>query len=336
VQNSSDLCVRRLQGRLVTSSQTTNGASAQRRFAYDRWGNRTGMWDATSGGNEIQAIALRQSGGAPTNQVSSVTGNGAGIYTYDAAGNQTADGAHTYQYDGDNRLRTVDSATTASYAYDYQNQRFRKLAGGVMTHYVWDGGHVLAEHNGSTGAQIVDYVYAGPKLIGEGPGNVLGGNGTFTFVLADTLSTRVSLDKSANVLGRQAQLPFGEEFGESGAQEKHHFTNYETDPEIGSDYAVNRQYAEGLGRFSRVDPIDQVVDTSIASRRNGCGASGKLAQRNVASPQQWSRYAYTVGDPVNSKDPSGLFGFPNCPYGSPIPCTAARFSCKIVILPISS
>src|SRR5262249_47946023 len=38
-----------LEGRLVTSSQTTNGVSAQRRFAYDRWGNRTGMWDATTG-----------------------------------------------------------------------------------------------------------------------------------------------------------------------------------------------------------------------------------------------------------------------------------------------
>jgi len=31
-------------GRLVTSNQTSNGSSAQRRFAYDRWGNRTGMW----------------------------------------------------------------------------------------------------------------------------------------------------------------------------------------------------------------------------------------------------------------------------------------------------
>lgn len=26
-------------GRLVTSNQTSNGSSAQRRFAYDRWGN---------------------------------------------------------------------------------------------------------------------------------------------------------------------------------------------------------------------------------------------------------------------------------------------------------
>lgn len=40
-------------GRLVTSNQTSNGASAQRRFSYDRWGNRTGVWDAVTGGTQI-------------------------------------------------------------------------------------------------------------------------------------------------------------------------------------------------------------------------------------------------------------------------------------------
>ncbi|MCI0489284.1 MAG: hypothetical protein L0229_22045 [Blastocatellia bacterium] len=29
-------------GRLVTSAQTTNGVSTERRFEYDRWGNRMG------------------------------------------------------------------------------------------------------------------------------------------------------------------------------------------------------------------------------------------------------------------------------------------------------
>src|SRR5262249_12283775 len=51
-------------GRLITSNQTSNGSSAQRRFGYDRWGNRTGVWDATTGGNQIQSVALQQSGGA--------------------------------------------------------------------------------------------------------------------------------------------------------------------------------------------------------------------------------------------------------------------------------
>ncbi|MEK6288220.1 MAG: hypothetical protein AABO57_21080, partial [Acidobacteriota bacterium] len=81
-------------GRLVTSNQTSNGASAQRRFAYDRWGNRTGVWDAISGGNQIQSITLQQSGGAPTNRLASITSGSTVNYTYDAAGNVTNDGVH--------------------------------------------------------------------------------------------------------------------------------------------------------------------------------------------------------------------------------------------------
>src|SRR5438309_5008334 len=56
-------------GRLVTSNQTSNGATAQRRFVYDRWGNRTGTWDATSGDNQYQTIGLEKSGGAPTYRI---------------------------------------------------------------------------------------------------------------------------------------------------------------------------------------------------------------------------------------------------------------------------
>src|SRR5207302_1103544 len=96
--------------RLVTSSQTSNGATAQRRFAYDRWGNRTGAWDAASGGNQIQTVALQQGGGTPTNRLSSVTTSGVTAnYTYDATGNVTNDGLHSYTYDAENRLVSVDS-----------------------------------------------------------------------------------------------------------------------------------------------------------------------------------------------------------------------------------
>ena len=72
-----------LLGRLVTSNQASNGASAQRRFAYDRWGNRTGVWDAVTGGNQIQTIALQQIGGAPTNRITSVTNGSTVNHTYD-------------------------------------------------------------------------------------------------------------------------------------------------------------------------------------------------------------------------------------------------------------
>jgi hypothetical protein len=41
--------------------------------------------------------------------------------------------------------------------------------------------------------------------------------------LSDRLSLRLTLDGTGSVTGRQAHLPFGEDFAESGAQQKQHF-----------------------------------------------------------------------------------------------------------------
>jgi len=129
-----------LLGRITTVSQTTNGTSLQRRYAYDRWGNRTTLWDAVTGGNQIGSITLQMSGGAPTNQLQTLTAGGTVYnYTYDAVGNVTNDSQHTYQYDAENRLVNVDGGATGQYGYDHKNFRVKKSASGSITHYVWSG-----------------------------------------------------------------------------------------------------------------------------------------------------------------------------------------------------
>src|SRR5262249_15757362 len=100
-----------LEDRIVTSSQTSNGETNQRRYEYDACGNRTAVWDATSGGDQLQSVTYQQSGGAPTNQINVLTEGDIFFFTYDAAGNVTYDGNHTYQYDAENRLEYVDTAT---------------------------------------------------------------------------------------------------------------------------------------------------------------------------------------------------------------------------------
>ena len=234
-----------LAGRLATSNQTSNGASAQRRFAYDRWGNRTGMWNATSGGTQIQSVTLQQSGGAPTNRIATLN---SASYSYDSGGNVTNDGSHSYTYDAENRVVSVDSGA-ATYNYDQRNWRVKKAVGASVTHYIWEGGQVLAEHSGSTGAVIVDYIYAGGRMIAKEEA------GARRYFLSDRLSVRMILDATGNVVGRQAHLPFREDFAESGTQQKHHLTRYERDAESGLDYAVNRYYSSNVGRFGQVDPV---------------------------------------------------------------------------------
>jgi RHS repeat-associated protein len=269
--------------RLVTSNQTSNGSSAQRRFAYDHWGNRTGVWNATSGGTQIQSISLQGSGGIPTNQIASVTAGSTLNYSYDAAGNVTNDGVHSYTYDSENRLVSVGSGSTATYAYDDQNRRYNKTVGSTVTHYVWDGSQVIAEHNGSTGAVLIEYVYSVGGMIAKIT------SGATQYFLGDRLSERLVLDSGGNVAGRNAHLAFGEEFAQSGTQDKHEFTSYERDSESGTDYAVNRQYSPSMGRFLRPDPSSESYD--------------------YENPQSLNRSVYVQNDPENLTDPDGLLDF---------------------------
>jgi RHS repeat-associated protein len=84
-------------------------------------------------------------------------------------------------------------------------------------------------------------------------------------------------------------LPYGEErTGQSGnpANGNEKFATYTRDGVTGLDYADQRWYAQGQGRFLTSDPYQ---------------ASG-----GPTDPASWNRYAYVQGDPVNYADPSGL------------------------------
>jgi RHS repeat-associated protein len=173
----------------------------------------------------------------------------------------------------------VDSGSTANYAYDHQNRRIKKVVGSTTTHYVWEGGQCIAEHNGATGAVLTDYIFAGSQMIARENG------GNRIFFLNDRLGVRATItDGQGSIQGRQATLPFGEELNVSGTTDKHRFTSYERDTEMDTDNAVNRQYNQSVGRFNRVDPV-----------------SG-----SIGNPQSLNRYAYVQNDPINAVDPLGL------------------------------
>ena len=71
-------------------------------------------------------------------------------------------------------------------------------------------------------------------------------------------------------------------------QEK--FATYTRDAETGLDYAYQRYYASGLGRFMTVD----------SSNSSG----------HPQNPSSWNRYVYAVQNPLNIVDPTGDEGIP--------------------------
>ena len=203
-----------------------SGFYAQRNYTYDRWGNRTGV-----SGGASQTVTMQQPGGGVTNNRIANVNSGLS-YTYDAAGDVTYDAGHSYGYDAESRMVTVDSGSTATNFYDASNRRVKKVAGGYTTYYVWEGSNVIAEY-----------------------GNAPVGSGGTRFYHPDRLSNRMITDGSGVVKGTMDNLPFGEDGGVAGESEKHRFTTYERDAETASDYAMNRQYSQSTARFGRTDPL---------------------------------------------------------------------------------
>jgi RHS repeat-associated protein len=189
-------------------------------------------------------------------------------YGYDAAGNLTNDTLHSYAYDAENRIKTLDGVA-AGYKYDAAGLRVQKGS----TVYVYSGTKVIAEYASGAAATSPskEYVYSGTSLLAT----VAAGATTYSY--PDHLSTRVEANSSGTVTRTFGHLPFGEVWYETGTASKWKFTSYERDSDTGLDYAIFRSYSSRLGRFMQQDPL-----------------GGR-----VANPQSLNRFAYALADPTD-------------------------------------
>src|SRR6185503_6752796 len=247
---------------------------------YDRYGNR---WVDLGGGTQSLYFT------ATTNRI---TG-----WSYDNAGNLLNDGSHVYAYDGENKIRFVDSQP--AYIYNGEGQRVRKLLGENLRFIYGIGGDLMAEFDGTSGALKKEYIYGATGLVATIEPTALNSNGT-RYSTADHLgSPRVVTNSSAGVISRHDYMPFGEELGagvggrtvgmgfvvSDGLRRK--FTSYERDGETGLDFAQARFYSSAQGRFTSIDPL--------------------LASAVPGNPQTFNRYNYVANSPINLIDPTGMY-----------------------------
>ena len=252
-------------------------------WSFDPWGNRTAQ-TVTSG-----SCGSWSAGYDSNNHVNTLG------YTYDALGNVTNDGNHTYFYDAENRIIQVGgtlgtwpnncSAATACYIYNGDGARVEKIAGGVTTDYVRDlSGNVVTEFQ--NGIFSTGYVYFNGQLL------VQYANGTTYFAHQDHLgSTRLLTGMTGCVAETLDYLPFGELISNGSATctigTTHKFTGQERDSESGNDNFGARYFGSSMGRFLSSDP------------------SG-IFLGNLGDPQQLNLYAYVRNNPINNTDPDGL------------------------------
>ena len=204
---------------------------------------------------------------------------------------------NTAVYNAENQLASLSTSTGASetIAYDALGYRVQKaVSGSSPVTYVYDAFGLAAEY--VNGSWVKDYIADGSGNL-VATENAAGGPCTTCYYTSDHLgSVRAVTDSNANVVGRHDYLPFGEEIQANTAGRDSHFgsitdvtekiTGQIRDQESGVDYFNARYFTAPLGRFNSPDP-------------GNAGAS-------LLSSQSWNGYAYVLGNPLASVDPTGM------------------------------
>jgi len=261
--------------RSAEEKDVANQTTWKQTYSFDRYGNRTFDQANTSYPNSFTNPNISN----PQIDVSSnrfTTGQG---YTYDAAGNLLTDAeGRTFTYDAENKQRSASNASGSlgTYFYDGDGKRVKKVTNSETVIFVYDAlGKLVAEY--STQLSPTPQVQ---------------------YLTNDNLGTpRINTDQNGAIVSRSDYLPYGEEivgFGGRSSSEKYvsddvrqGFTGYIKDDETGLDFAQARMYKKELGRFTSTDPL--------------------LTTGRPTNPKTWNRYIYTLNNPLNFSDPTGLY-----------------------------
>jgi RHS repeat-associated protein len=238
-------------------------------WTFDNWGNR--LTQTPTG------LATTRAG----TQTLGYTNNRLNTYSYDLAGNQTTDGSHTYGFNAENQMVSMDGGA-ATYAYDGEDRRMKRTVGSETTYYFYGPGGILCEFSTSNAISSATAASSSDKTY---------------YHTTDKLGSAVLVINSAGtVIENNRTLPYGEMWIPENAPSTNDkkFTTYLRDAESNLDYAMARYYASRMGRFISADPSDSAEEHD---------------------PQTWNLYTYVNNDPINFTDPTGLVRCGDIPVG---------------------
>lgn len=254
------------QGEISTGVEIPNPLK-QVQYAMDALGNRTTV---TTNGVVTQYTANNM------NAYTALTGGQNMSPQYDNNGNMTSDGTHTYQYNYNNRLVSVDNGQTATYKYDALNRRIQKVVVEPVestTNYYYCGDQAVEERDANN-AVLATYVF------GISVDDVLqmqrGGN-TY-FYHKNHLGSVVALTNgSGNLEERYEYDPYGQPLffdangnvlSQSAVGNSILFTGRDYDAETDLYYYRARTMHPELGRFMQHDPMMYVDGYNVYSYVN--------------------------------------------------------------------
>jgi RHS repeat-associated protein len=259
-------------------------------FKYDRFGNR--RFDTTNTGDTTTLGTCPQEQCNPLINTSdnrmqeNQDGDSELEYDYDENGALTKDATgKRFGYDAESHQKEFFSASNSSstpdatYQYDGDGRRVKKIVGSEVTIFVYNAsGQLAAEYTTTVEPATTAQV---------------------SYLTTDHLgSPRITTDKNGGVISRKDFTTFGEEVtstervsgtngnGYNAPEVRQDYTGYQKDEESGLEFAQARYYNTKHGRFTSVDPL-----TASAETKN---------------PQTFNRYSYVTNSPYKFTDPLGL------------------------------
>ena len=238
-------------------------------YGYDLAGRRTSVGGSLAAVNLPNAVST-----TAYNLNNQLATWGTANLFYDANGNMTSDGTHSYTWDARNRLTAMDSGGTANFAYDAFGRRSSKTILGAQKGFLYDGANAVQELSGSTAtatmlAGSVDEVFQRTDAGGA------------MSLLADALGSTVGL---ADTMGILKTTYTYEPFGNTTATgttttNSTAYTGREIDA-TGLYFYRARYYSPQLQRFISEDPTNFLGGINL--------------------------YAYGGNSPATFRDPLGL------------------------------
>ena len=279
-------------GRLTSAVSTSFGGTGTASFSYDALGNLLTK--------EIRGRIVTNSYDTLTNRLTQ-SAEGAGgpdgamtrAITYDNRGNIETIGGLTFEYDmadqplkayGTNRKGVyIGGENDNSYAYDGNLKRVKSVINGVTRYNVYDKEGRLAhvEEGADLATSIqTDYLHAAGMTLARIK------DGVFTYMHPDHLgSASAGTNEDGSIAFTEFHTPFGEALLNAAANDNQSdFTGHIRDTDIGMSYMQARYMDPNIGRFLSMDPVT-FVDTG--------------------EPGMFSRYSYSLNDPVNLTDANG-------------------------------
>ncbi len=268
--------------RLASVACAASPSGWNQTFGYDAFGN------ISKTGSGL-GVSFQPTYSTATNRYTALP---SGTPSYDANGNLNADGYHSYAWDADGNLTSLDGATTM--VYDAFDRRVEETNSGTTTEILY----------GASGAKFA--VLSGGTLIrlmtplpGGGTGIYSGTAPSFYYMHPDWLgSVRAILGTGGGLLYDGAYAPYGEIYSPVGPPGYPGVFTGQNQDLAGDLYDFPaREYHPVQGRWVQPDPAG-------------------MAAVDFTNPQSWNRHGYALGSPLNSVDPSGMSSYWSAPPGS--------------------